>query len=134
MPTSASEVAYVDSSALVAVALREPSAPSVVERLAKFSRLAAANLLEAEVRAAFAREQLAVDQPLPYDVELLHPDRPLTAEIVTTLQAGYLRGADLWHLAVALYLKETLVGAVAFITPDNRQRAVAASLGFETLI
>src|SRR5438132_226318 len=33
----------------------------------------------------------------------LHPDRPLTGEFHDVLAAGYLRGADLWHVAVALW-------------------------------
>lgn len=126
---SAPEVAYVDSSALLAVALHEPSAPSVIRRLAAFSRLASANLLEAEVRAALARERLAADSVLPYGIEWVHPDRPLTAEIVAILRVGYLRGADLWHIAVALYLEETLGDKVAFVTLDGRQGAVAGRLG-----
>ena len=32
------------------------------------------------------------------------PDRPLTHECTKALTAGYLRGADLWHVACALYL------------------------------
>ena len=65
---------------------------------------------------------------LPYSIEWIHPDRPLTSEIVAALQVDYSRGADLWHIAVALYLNATRPGAVAFITLDERQRAVAAGL------
>lgn len=58
------------------------------------------------------------------------PFRPLTEEIETVLKAGYLRGADLWHVANALY---AFPGAaeVGFFTLDERQRAVAAELGFQ---
>ena len=35
---------------------------------------------------------------LPYTVEWIHPDRPLTAEIIAALRVGYLRGADLLGL------------------------------------
>lgn len=131
--TAMAAAAYVDASALLAIVLREPAAPSVIRRLGAFPRLAAANLLEAEVRAAFAREGMDLAGSLPYGVEWIHPDRPLTAEIVTALRVGYLRGADLWHIAVALYLKENLAGTLAFITLDNRQRAVAAGLGFAAM-
>ena len=47
--------AYVDSSALLSVALREPSASLIARRLESFRRLASADLLEAETRSAFAR-------------------------------------------------------------------------------
>ena len=94
--------------------------------------MTAANLLEAEVRAAFAREGLDLAGSLPYGVEWIYPDRPLTAEIVTALRVGYLKGTDLWHIAVALYVDASIVGTLAFITLDSRQRAVAVGLGFET--
>ena len=130
--TAMAAAAYVDASALLAVVLHEPAAPSVIRRLESFDRLVSANLLDAEVRSVLAREGLPYAGSLPYDIELIHPDRALVPEIVTALRVGYLRGADLWHIAVALYLKENLAGTLAFITLDNRQRAVAASLGFET--
>ena len=104
----------------------------MVSRLAEFPRLLSSNLLEAEVRSVFARERLEFDAGLLSDIEWIHPDRPLAAEIAAALRVGYLRGADLWHIAVALYLKENLAGTLAFITRDNRQEAVAAGLGFET--
>lgn len=47
------------------------------------------------------------------------------------LEVGYLRGADLWHLACALYLVED-PPEISFVTLDDRQRTVAAGLGFET--
>ena len=120
--TAMAAAAYVDASALLAIVLHEPAAPSVIRRLGAFPRLAAANLLEAEVRAAFAREGMDLAGSLPYGVEWIHPDRPLTAEIVTALRIGYLRGADLWHIAVALYADEFILGKPAFITPDHRRQ------------
>jgi hypothetical protein len=47
------------------------------------------------------------------------------------LEVGYLGGADLWHLACALYLVED-PPEMSFITLDDRQGTVAAGLGFET--
>ena len=69
---------------------------------------------------------------VPYTIEWITSDRPLTAEIITALRVGYRRGADLWHIAVALSLNATRPGAVAFITPERRQRAAAAGLGLLT--
>ena len=124
--------AYVDSSALLAVSLREPAAAYIIRRLAAYDIVASANLLEAEMRAAFARDGMDLEGGLPYPIEWVHIDRPLTSEIVAALRVGYLRGADLWHIAVALYLNATRPGAVTFITLDERQRAVAAALGLPT--
>ena len=132
MPEFPPATAYVDASALLAVALREPTAASVIQRLAAFRHLASANLLEAEMRSAFAREGMDLAGGLPYPIEWVHVDRPLTSEIVAALRVGYLRGADLWHIAVALYLDATLSSELVFITLDQRQRAVAAGLGLLT--
>ena len=122
-------VAYVDSSAVVAVARGELNAAFVSQRLSSFGRLVSSNLLEAEVRAAFAREGHEFDPGILDPMRWVIPIRPLHAEIATVLQAGYLRGADLWHVANALYAARTMPGLV-FITLDQRQQTVAAGLGF----
>ena len=70
-------VAYVDSSVLTAIAFDEPGATAHARKLDGFARVISSNLLEAELRAAFAREFAAV------------------------LETGTLRGADLWHVAMA---------------------------------
>lgn len=123
--------AYVDSSALVAVAFGEPGADAVGESLNERSRLVSSNLLEAEVRAAFAREGRPFEDSAVYGVEWILPTRALTQEIAEALRAGYLRGADLWHLATALYARREL-SDLAFITLDIRQRTAAQALGFQT--
>ena len=48
-------VAYVDTSVLTAIAFGEPDAAEHARRLDEFARLISSNLLEAELRAAFAR-------------------------------------------------------------------------------
>lgn len=123
-------LAYVDSSCLVAIALDEAGARRVEARLRRSDRLFASNLLEAEVRAALARE--GVDdrgENLLSGITWIYPNRPLTPEFHRILAAGYLKGADLWHLAHALFLAPAGKG-LAFLTLDQRQRAVAAELGF----
>ena len=46
---------------MVAIALGEPGAPAVARRIRGFDTLVAANLVEAEVRAALAREDVRPD-------------------------------------------------------------------------
>lgn len=123
-------VAYVDRSALVAIAFNERGAAALARRLDAFSRLLSANLLEAELRAAFMREGHQFEPGFVSGIEWVLPDRPLTDEFETVLQVGYLRGADLWHLATALYLAPE-PGAISFVTLGDRQRAVATVLGFQ---
>ena len=122
-------VAYVDTSVLVAVSFNEENSTALATRLGECRRLVASNLVEAELRAVFARERCRFPQDAVADIEWILPDRRLSSEIATVLEAGYVRGADLWHLATALYA----AGApedMAFITCDDRQSRVAAALGF----
>ncbi len=58
------------------------------------------------------------------------PARPLTRELNSVLAAGYLRGADLWHVATAIYAAEISIIEMSFLTLDNRQRYVANTVGF----
>lgn len=122
-------VAYVDTSALIALAFGEPDSLTVANRLRSFDRLESSNLLEAEFRAACRREGFRFDPRCLADVHWLLPDRPLASEIGAVLDIGYLRGADLWHLATALFAA-TRPRDMAFLTLDLRQQAVARELGF----
>jgi predicted nucleic acid-binding protein len=123
------KVAYVDTSCLVAIAFGERGATALARRLARFDMLTASNLLEAELRSAFLREGVSVEPALLDAISWIVPDRPLHPEIARTLDAGYVRGADCWHLATALYLAED-PATLWFLTLDHRQRAVATTLGF----
>ena len=123
-------VAYVDASIVVAVEFEEHGGVEHAERMNGFSDLHSSNLLEAEVRAAFARERRRFDPSILARIEWIFPSRPLSAEMATVLQAGYLRGADLWHVSVALYMARN-PAEMCFLTLDQRQRETAASLGFD---
>lgn len=101
-----------------------------MHRLEVFETLFASNLLEAEFRATLKREQVPHDGSVPAAISWVLPDRPITAEMNMVLEAGALRGADLWHVACALYLSPD-PRELAFATVDRRQATVAAALGFQ---
>lgn len=122
-------VAYLDTSVLTAIAFEEPGAAARARQLDGFARLMSSNLLEAELRAAFARENVLFHESMIAGIEWILPNRPLAYEYATVLERGYLRGADLWHVATALYVSPD-PGALSFVTLDTRQRAVAEALGF----
>ena len=122
-------VAYVDTSALTAVAFDEPTGAELASRLDKFSRLISSNLLEAELRATFARERVNFHDSLVDGIHWILPDRTLSPEFKAVLQAGSLRGADLWHVATALYVSGGST-RLSFATLDAKQAAVARALGF----
>lgn len=62
-------------------------------------------------------------------IAFVMPARSLLPEIARILDVGHLRGADLWHLACALFLSPDPT-QLAFLTLDRRQAEVAATLGF----
>ena len=121
--------AYVDSSVIVAIAFEERRWGEVDRQIGAFDNLWASNLLEAEVRATYARTGKAFDVKVLSGMRWVIPDRPLTSEISIVTKTGYVKGADLWHLATALYMTPD-PSQVAFITLDERQGEVARALGF----
>ena len=123
-------VAYVDTSVLAAIAFNEPDGAAFIGCLGRFTRVTSSILLEAELRPAFAREGRRLQPGFLSGIEWVLPDRPLTEEIGTVLRAGYLRGADLLHVATALYAARGEEG-VTFLTLDRRLHDVAQAMGFQ---
>ena len=102
----------------------------MASRLREHDVLLSSNLLEAELRATLVREAAEVDEALFSWIKWVLPDRPLSVEIIRVLRAGYLRGADLWHLATAMYVTPE-PRDLTFLTLDRRQEEVAEELGFK---
>ncbi|MGH7695896.1 MAG: type II toxin-antitoxin system VapC family toxin [Gemmatimonadaceae bacterium] len=123
--------AYVDTSCIVAAAFGESSAARVTARLARFDRVLSSPLLEAELWSALVREGREFSDEFSSAIEFVVVDRPLSAEIRRVLDAGYVRGADCWHLATALYLAPN-PSQLTFVTLDDNQRKVARTLGFKS--
>ena len=123
------KAAYVDTSCLVAIAFDEPRGAEVASRLGEQDILLSSNLLEAEFRAALARESADLDEALFSWITWVLPDRPLSVEITRVLRTAYLRGADLWHLSTAIYVTSD-PGDLTFLTLDRQQAEVAEVLGF----
>ena len=122
--------AYVDTSAIIAVEFNEPGGHDVLGRLNEFTTLMSSNLLEAEVRSVYIRDGRPFTEEALSNIEWIIPDTPISAELNIASQAGYLRGADLWHVATALYIFDE-PPEVTFLTLDRRQGEVAAALGFQ---
>jgi hypothetical protein len=64
-------------------------------------------------------------------VTLVLPSRSFERER-RSLGLGRLRGADLWHVACALFVAGSRPGDLAFLSRDAAQRMVARRLGFPT--
>lgn len=120
---------YVDTSFLLAIALAEPGGEGLRGRLAEFDHLLSSNLLEAEFGAALKREGVegGTDGALHW-LDWVFPRQPLSDEIAEILEVGYVRGADVWHLACALWVHRQ-VGRVEFLTLDRRLGELARGLG-----
>ena len=126
-------MAYVDNSAILSIAFEEPDWEFTAHRLAEFPVLLSSNLLEAEMRSAYEREGMAFDPGSISRIGWVNPTRPLGSEMAEAIaNGGYLKGADLWHVATALFVDDSVPGKLSFITLDINQKTVAANLGFGT--
>ncbi len=124
-----SSIAYVDSSCLVAIALREPAAQGIKTQLARFTHLVAHPLVEAEVLCACHREDaLAPESDLDRLTWVSAPEA-MRATTRRVLAVGCVRGADALHLATALEIAAR-PRDLTFLTLDTRQRDIAKKLGF----
>ena len=124
------KVAYVDTSLLLAMFFAEPESRAPASRLRTFESVYSSNLLEAEFRSALARERIATGaEEMLSPITWIFPTRPLTSEFNRVLAEGHLRGADLWHLACALFVAPD-VRELSFLTTDPHQKEVARRLGF----
>lgn len=122
--------AYIDTSVLIAIETCQPDSDVYEEELGRFERLVSSNLLEAEYRSVCMRERRAPSNFRLDKISWIIPTRPLTRELNSVLAAGYLRGADLWHVATAIYAEKISLIEMSFLTLDNRQRHVANTVGF----
>jgi uncharacterized protein with PIN domain len=101
---------YVDTSALVALAFAERGATGIARRLESATAVYSCNLLEAEFRSVLLREGVE-DGALLEPIRWVVPDRPLSREFERVLEAGYMRGADLWHPACDAACRAAAAGA-----------------------
>lgn len=118
---------------MVSISVGEPGHRELMARISRFDELFSSNLLEAELRSVLMREggEGKLRNPWSWFSWVL-PYRRLTPEIQRILDHGYLRGADLWHLACALFLRRK-VADLTFLTLDRNQGEIARSLGFPGL-
>jgi hypothetical protein len=123
------KAAFVDTSWVTAITLSQPGHERLARILDGFDRAFAAGLLEAELWSVCRREGVEPDADVVSGLAFVLPERSLLPEVEQVLKAGYLRGADLWHLANALYLSRE-PRELAFLTVDRRQGEIAAALGF----
>jgi uncharacterized protein len=127
---SAERATYLDSSALVKLAVREPqSAP--LRRYVRGRRIVSSALARTEVaRALLSEEPAAIKrgQDVLAEIDLIRIDRVLTT--AGTLQPATVRSLDAIHLATATLLGDEL-GRV--VTYDTRLAAAARHAGLRVV-
>lgn len=123
--------AYIDSSCFVAIAGKEKDYDIVQQRMQSFTEWFTSTLTEAEVRGALMRGGVKNDgSKTLHTVTWVHARRRLTVFIERVLATGVpLKGADLWHLAIALHMVADTKEWV-FFTLDGAQKQAAFDLGF----
>lgn len=121
--------AYIDTSLLIG--LKFQKSDTAIVRAVRQYEFFSSELLIAEVLSFGKRESIAQD--LLWEafkgLSWIIPDGSLSKECRRVIQVGYVRGADLWHLACACYLSPN-PEELAFLTLDEQQRDLAARLGF----
>lgn len=129
---SAERVTYLDSSALVKLAVREPESAALRRYLSRRRPLVCSSLARAEVaRALIALGQEAVQhgEEVLARIELMRiNDRVLHA--AGAMLPAELRSLDAIHLATAQQFGDELR---AVVTYDNRMARAAAALGWRVL-
>ena len=124
--------AYVDTSFVLSIIFGESRAPGLRAALRRHRTLLAGDLLVAEALSAAAREGVAPGAVWASieAISIVLPDRTLGREIGEVLAHGYLRGADLWHVACAMFVAGDARSELTFLTRDAAQRRVARRVGF----
>lgn len=126
---------YTDSSLLVSLLLGEPKSSAIQKWLLSFETMMSCHLLEAELFAVCAREQIDHDtltMTLEH-VSLYTPNLSLAKQYQTLFLKGYCRGPDAYHIACALYVDDQS-GNIIFATADQHQGEIAKKVGLETVI
>lgn len=128
------QVAYVDTSVVVSLLFeRSKNNAEFLKIMNHADEVLSSNLMEAELLSVLRRDRLNFSEALNFlaGISLVLPDRSLLAELGRVFAAGYVRGADAFHLACALYL-DPQVSDLVFLTVDKKQDSVAAKIGFRT--
>ena len=121
---------YIDTSVIVSL-LFEEHGHKEFRKILKTGRALSSYFIEAELYSVAKREGVALDivRRFVEPLFLFTPSRPIAFECERILKEHYCRGADIYHLASALFLAPN-PRELKFVTCDNRQGAIAKALGF----
>lgn len=126
-------VIYLDTSVLVALFFNDSEQNSRFSKLLKEAdEVVSSVLIEAEFMSVLHREKANLDEGLRFlrQISLVVPDRSLSKELEIVFSKAYVRGADAFHIACALYLDPTAL-ELKFLTADKQQESAARAIGFQ---
>lgn len=123
---------YIDSSVVVASLFDE--LPNNKKIWGSSDNFLSSFILESEVLSTAKREGLDLDL-VKKELKKISFVRTesLLAQLTEIFKVGYLRGADAFHLATAMWIQGKHSG-LKFYTLDKRQIAIASMFGFETKV
>ena len=125
-------VIYIDTSVLVSLFFEDSTENSQLSRLLKEAdEVVSSTLIEAEFLSVLHREKVNINTGIDYlkQISLVIPDRSISKELKTVFSKAYVRGADAFHLACALYL-DPKASEIKFLTADKQQQKAAQLIGF----
>lgn len=122
--------AYIDSSVLIATLLEDHPKPQLDKFWGSAEWFISSYLLQAEVFSAVKREKADM-QLAALEIKKIGFVRTdsLAEELMEIFKAGYVRGADAFHLATALWIRGKHKD-LKFITLDEKQKEIARYLDF----
>lgn len=125
-------VVYVDTSVLVSLFFDDSHNNDRFSQLLKEAdEVVSSVLIEAEFLSVICREKINPAAGVDYlkQISLVIPDRSISKELGVVFSKAYVRGADAFHLACALYL-DPKTSELTFLTADKQQQKAAEALGF----
>jgi predicted nucleic acid-binding protein len=128
------DYAYLDTSAFLALVFRQSGYKQIEKILENVEQVLTTDLLMSEATSVFVRERGDFEVLKTSLGGLLFITAELSVPLLeSVLRAGWLRGADLYHLAAAFWLTDSKPKNIYFLTLDEQQNRVAGKLGFKTM-
>jgi predicted nucleic acid-binding protein len=124
---------YIDASAIAGLLMGEPSAQALLAKVDANSLRYSSPLLEAEVLSVAKRENIGFESVAEFLDRIVYVQtQSLRTQLEEVLEVGYLREADAYHLATAVFLDSKRDNLV-FVSLDQNQKKLAGRMGFKCL-
>jgi predicted nucleic acid-binding protein len=128
------KAAYIDSSVIIAASLNQLTKSDKFFEICEEYEFFSSYLLAAETYSAMKREKFPLKVAQPFIERANFLSRPIHAELFKKgLKKAYVRGADLYHIATALLIRENYSSQISFFSLDSKQSEVAKKCGLKVI-